>query len=57
MVSDQAPTMVKAMSNAKILYPNLKHVTSLAHALHRVCEYILNKNNYADQFISCIKKY
>jgi hypothetical protein len=56
IVSDQASTMIKAMSHAKILFPNLNHVTCLAHAFHRVCECIRQNNEFADKFISAMKK-
>lgn len=56
VVSDQATTMVKAISDAKVLYPNMKHVTCLDHALHRVCETIRSHNTYADKFIAAMKR-
>jgi len=57
IVSDQASTMIKAMSHAKILFPNLNHVTCLAHAFHRVCECIRQNNEFADKFILAMKKF
>ncbi len=44
------------MSDAKVLYPNLKHVTYLVHALHRVCETIRSHNKHADKFIIAMKR-
>ena len=41
LISDAAPYMVKAGSDLKTFFPNLLHITCLAHALHRVCEKVL----------------
>ncbi|KAG0438998.1 hypothetical protein DMUE_2736 [Dictyocoela muelleri] len=38
LLSDGAPYAVKAARNMKIFFPNLKHVTCIAHMLLRVCE-------------------
>jgi len=55
-VSDQAKTMTKAMADAKVLYPNLRHITCLVHALHRVCGTIRSNNKQADKFIAAMKR-
>ena len=56
VVTDQAPYMVSAVNQLKPLFPKLKHVTCLVHALHRVCESIRNEYDIANQFISALKK-
>ncbi|PSN49271.1 hypothetical protein C0J52_08203 [Blattella germanica] len=56
VVTDRAPYMLSAIKQLKPLFPKLKHVTYLAHALHRVCESIRNKYNIANEFISALKK-
>ncbi|PSN38394.1 hypothetical protein C0J52_18748 [Blattella germanica] len=48
VVTDQAPYMLSAIKQLKPLFPKLKHGTCLAHALHRVCESILNEYNIAN---------
>ncbi|PSN53779.1 hypothetical protein C0J52_06238, partial [Blattella germanica] len=53
VVTDQAPYMLSAIKQLK---PLLKHVTCLAHALHRVCESMRNEYNIANEFISALKK-
>uniref|UniRef100_A0A915KXL8 DUF659 domain-containing protein n=1 Tax=Romanomermis culicivorax TaxID=13658 RepID=A0A915KXL8_ROMCU len=40
VVMDQASHMLLAFPNLKGMFPNSKHVTCLAHSLHRVCETI-----------------
>lgn len=56
VVTDQATAMIKGIKAAKELYPNINHITCLSHALHRVCEFVRNKNPLVDQFISSMKK-
>lgn len=55
-VSDGAPYTVKAGAALKTFYPNLLHVTCLAHALHRVAEVIRGKYKKVDKFVSSMKK-
>ena len=38
LLFDAAPYMVKAGKNSSVFFPNMIHVTSLAHVLHRVAE-------------------
>ena len=38
VTTDQAPYMIKAFNDLKDIFKDLKHVTCLAHALHRVAE-------------------
>ncbi|KAG0434564.1 hypothetical protein DMUE_5136 [Dictyocoela muelleri] len=40
LLSDGVPYAVKAARNLKIIFPKLKHVTCIAHMLHRVCKKI-----------------
>jgi len=57
VVTDQAKYNIKCFDNIKKigLFPNLKHITCLAHCLHRVSEKI-RKNNYElDQLIGQMK--
>ncbi|PSN38001.1 hypothetical protein C0J52_13513 [Blattella germanica] len=56
VVTDQAPYMLSAIKQLKPLFPKLKHVTCLAHALHRVCKSIRNEYNITNEFISALKK-
>lgn len=56
LLSDQVPYMLSAGNNLKLLFPNMKHVSCLAHALHRVCETIRVEYSKANDFISQMKK-
>ncbi|KAG0442250.1 hypothetical protein DMUE_0417 [Dictyocoela muelleri] len=38
IISDAAPYAIKAVNVMKFLFPNTKHVTCIAHMLHRLCE-------------------
>lgn len=53
--TDQAPSMIKGIKDAKITFPNLNHITCLAHSLHRVCESIRINNEETDKFIASMK--
>lgn len=55
-ISDAAKYMLLAGRFLKGLYPKQIHVTCVAHALHRVCEKIRDRNQKADTFISNMKK-
>lgn len=39
-ISDAAPYMIKASQALQVFYPNLLHITCLAHGLHRLSEEI-----------------
>ena len=57
VVTDQATYMIAAFSNLKNgAFDNLKHVTCLAHSLHRACETVRTENDLANDFISCFKR-
>lgn len=55
-VSDVAPYMVKAGRTLKVMYPNMIHLTCLAHGLNRLCEYIRILHPLIDSFIANLKK-
>lgn len=56
VLSDQASYMLLAFANLKAMYTNLRHVTCLAHALHRVCEAVRDEFNSANEFIAQFRK-
>lgn len=56
-VTDAAPYMVKAADSLTVLFPNLIHLTCLAHGIHRVCETIRAEYTTVDKMISNVKKY
>jgi hypothetical protein len=56
VVTDQASYMLKAFKQLKAMFPNLAHVTCLAHALHRVCEAVRDENQHVDKFIAAMRK-
>lgn len=56
LVSDAAPYMVRSAINLKVFYPNLLHVTCLAHGLNRVAEEIRNQFPMVNELISNVKK-
>jgi hypothetical protein len=55
-VSDAALFMIKAAKSLQLLYPKIKRVTYLAHALHRVAEEVRGRYPEVDQFIANGKK-
>lgn len=55
-VTDAAPYMVSAMNSLKVLYPNMIHLTCLAHGLHRIAEFIRENFNNVNILISNMKK-
>jgi len=55
-VTDAAPYMVKAADSLTVLFPNLIHLTCLAHGIHRVCETIRAECTTVDKMISNVKK-
>ncbi|XP_016655804.1 uncharacterized protein LOC107882241 isoform X1 [Acyrthosiphon pisum] len=55
-ISDAAPYMKKAGSTIQTLYPNIIHLTCLAHACHNVCEEVRAYYKNVDQLISEMKK-
>ena len=54
-LSDAARYMTAAFSGLKMFYPNLVHVTCLAHLLHNCCMRIRGYFQDVDQLISSIK--
>jgi len=56
IVTDAAPYMLKAAKNLKVFYPNMKHLTCLAHGVHRVAEEIRKNFSDVNKFISAVTK-
>lgn len=56
LLTDAAAYMIIAGQNLKVFYPNLIHVTCLAHGLNLIAEKIRNSFPVANSFISCVKK-
>lgn len=55
-VTDAAPYMKKAGRALKVIFPNMLHVTCLAHGLHRVAEHIRSLYPTVDRLVSNVKK-
>jgi hypothetical protein len=55
VVKDQASYLLKPCEHLKINFPNLNHITCLAHCLNRVCEKIRIKFIGVNSLISNIK--
>ena len=57
VVTHQARYMLLAIKNLKLtnMYPNLHHITCIAHTLHRVCEKIRLHNLLANKLIGDVK--
>jgi len=55
IITDQAPACKKAVRLAKSEFKNVKHVTCLAHAIHRVCDCVRQKSELTDKFITNMK--
>ena len=56
IVTDAAAYMKKAASILSALFPNMLHLTCLAHALHRLSEKIRSMHPEVDGLISSVKK-
>lgn len=56
MVTDAAAYMLKAAKSLQVFYPNLIHVTCLAHGLHRIAEEIRTLFPTVNNLISSGKK-
>ncbi|KAF0760196.1 DUF659 domain-containing protein [Aphis craccivora] len=56
LLSDAAPYMVKSGDVLKVLYPNLIHVTCLAHGLNRVAEKVRDMFPNVNKLVNNIKK-
>jgi len=56
LLNDAAPYMVKSGDVLKVLYPNLIHVTCLAHGLNRVAEKVRDMFPNVNKFVNNIKK-
>ncbi|XP_003744201.1 uncharacterized protein LOC100902024 [Galendromus occidentalis] len=55
-VSDAAPYMIAAGKSLKVFFPNMIHVTCVAHALHRVAEQARKIFPNVDRLIASVKK-
>lgn len=55
-VTDAGSYMVKSGQTLKGIFPNLIHITCLAHALHRVAETIRNCFPLVDRLVASVKK-
>lgn len=55
LISDQAPYMLKAGRNLKEIFPHLKHITCVIHALNRVCEFIKDQHDTINELIAAMK--
>ena len=55
LISDAARYMIKAGNNLKVLYPNLFHITCLAHLVHNCAMKIRSHYKCVDDLIACIK--
>lgn len=51
-----APYLVKTAETLIVLFPNMIHVTCVAHGQHRVCETIRLEYPKIASMISCVKK-
>jgi hypothetical protein len=57
LVTDQAKFMLKVGEVLQHTFPNVKYITYLNHALHRVRENIRDDNPLIDKFKSLMKKF
>ena len=55
-MSDSAAYMLKAGRDLKIFFPQMYHVTCVAHGLHRVCELVRGMFPEVNDLISNVKK-
>ena len=55
-LSDAAPYMIRAGKDLKPFFPNMIHVTCLAHGLHRVCEMVREMFKEVNCLIATVKK-
>jgi hypothetical protein len=56
MQTHAAPYMKKAAEGLSVSYPKLRHVTRVAHALHRVCKTIRVLYPHVDKLVANVKK-
>lgn len=54
--TDAAAYMIKAADSLKVFYPNLVHVTCLAHGINRVAEEVRNQYPLTNKMVSVVKK-
>jgi hypothetical protein len=56
-VSDAASVMLKTGKLLKNYFPNMLHLTSFAHGLHRICEFIRASFANINSLISLFKNF
>ncbi|KAJ4451515.1 hypothetical protein ANN_02979 [Periplaneta americana] len=56
-LADAAPYMIKASKYLKLNFPNMIHVTCLAHTYHRTAEVIRRQFPGVDELIGAVKRY
>jgi hypothetical protein len=56
MLSDAAAYMIKAGHSLKVFFPHLVHFTGMAHALHRLAEFIRSEYCLVNKLINNGKK-
>jgi hypothetical protein len=56
LITDAAPNMKSAGNTLCEMYDKMTHITCLSHALHNVCEYLINKYQKVNQLINYGKK-
>lgn len=56
LVTDAARYMIAAGQKLQNIYPNMIHITCLAHCLHRICERVRDNYTDVDSFVSNVKK-
>jgi hypothetical protein len=56
MLSDAAPYMTKTGDTLKVFYPNLIHVTCVAHMMNKVAEKVREMFSNVNKLISNLKK-
>lgn len=56
LLTDAAPYMIRCGRDLKVFYPNMLHITCLAHALHRVCEHVREMFPSVNELISSVKR-
>lgn len=56
IVTDAAAYMLKGVGGLGVLFPKMRHLTCLAHGLHRLAEFIRTSYPEVDNLISEVKK-
>lgn len=56
LLQSEAYPLVPIMQSMKIVYPKLMHITCIRHTIHRVCEFVRDKHQLADEAVCFFKK-